>query len=84
MMSKQSCTCKQVLKTSLITLDSRWTFDLIYNLLQIADYIIDPMCRGIFAGDIKKLSVKSCLPMVYNLEENSGSIVKGVLFGKSK
>jgi protoporphyrinogen oxidase len=42
------------------------------------------MCRGIFAGDIKKLSVKSCLPMLYKLEENSGSIVKGLLFGKSK
>ncbi len=42
------------------------------------------MCRGIFAGDIKKLSIKSCLPMVYNLEENSGSIVKGLLFSKSK
>ena len=61
----------------------------IYNFIsrrlnsEIADFIIDPMCRGIFAGDIKKLSVKSCLPMLYNLEENSGSIVKGVLFGKS-
>ncbi|XP_028413980.1 LOW QUALITY PROTEIN: protoporphyrinogen oxidase-like [Dendronephthya gigantea] len=50
---------------------------------EVADYIIDPMCRGIFAGDIKKLSIKSCLPMVYNLEETSGSIVKGLLFGKS-
>jgi oxygen-dependent protoporphyrinogen oxidase len=55
-----------------------------YPWFQIADYIIDPMCRGMFAGDIKKLSIKSCLPMVYNLEENSGSIVKGLLFSKSK
>ena len=42
------------------------------------------MCRGIFAGDIKKLSIKSCLPMVYNLEETSGSLVKGLLLSKSK
>ena len=52
--------------------------------LQVANYIIDPMCRGIFAGDITKLSMKSCLPPVYNLEESSGSVVKGLLFGKGK
>lgn len=50
---------------------------------EIADYIIDPMCRGIFAGDIKKLSVKSCLPPIYNLEQTSGSVVKGTLLAKS-
>lgn len=45
---------------------------------------MDPMCRGIFAGDIKKLSVKSCLPQVYNLEKESGSVVKGMLMTKSE
>ena len=45
---------------------------------------MDPMCRGIFAGDIKKLSMKSCLPQVYNLEKESGSVVKGMLMTKSE
>lgn len=61
----------------------------IYNFIsrrynsEVADYIVDPMCRGIFAGDIKKLSMKSCLPPVYNLEKESGSVLKGMLMSKS-
>lgn len=61
----------------------QWYFYiLIVFFKKIADYLIDPMCRGIFAGDIRKLSLKSCLPMLYNLEKDSGSIVKGMLFAK--
>ena len=49
----------------------------------MAEYVIDPMIRGIFAGDVRELSVQSCLPPVYLFEKNHGSLVKGMLLTKS-
>ncbi|KAJ7384259.1 hypothetical protein OS493_022891 [Desmophyllum pertusum] len=49
---------------------------------EVAEYISDPLCRGIFAGDTRLLSLKSCFPPVYQYENQHGSIVKGVLFTK--
>ena len=49
---------------------------------QIADYLFDPMCRGIFAGRSDQLSVRSCFPQLYECERDSGSVVRGMLFGK--
>ena len=46
--------------------------------LQIADYIFNPVMRGIFAGDISKLSVKSCLPDLYEMEQTYGSMVRSM------
>jgi protoporphyrinogen oxidase len=37
---------------------------------------------GIFAGDIKALSVKSVFRMLWDLEEHHGSVVKGMFVGK--
>ena len=48
--------------------------------LQIADYIFNPVIRGIFAGDVSKLSVKSCLPDLYEMEQTYGSLVRAILF----
>ena len=48
---------------------------------QVADWLINPMCRGIFAGDSKLLSLKSCFPLLYGYEQNHGSIIKGMLRG---
>lgn len=41
--------------------------------------LIDPMASGIFAGDPEKMSLKSCFPKVYNLEQNYGSLIKGMI-----
>ena len=46
--------------------------------LQIADYIFNPVMRGIFAGDISKLSVKSCLPDLYEMEQTYGSMMRSM------
>ena len=46
--------------------------------LQVANLLIDPMVRGIYAGNVKQLSVKSCFRALYDLEQNHGSIVKGM------
>ena len=44
---------------------------------QITDYMVTALCRGIFAGDARKLSVRSCFPLLYNHEQKYGSIIKG-------
>ena len=41
--------------------------------------LIDPMASGIFAGDPEKMSLKSCFPKVYHLEQNYGSLIRGML-----
>ncbi len=48
-------------------------------MLQVADYAADPLCRGIFAGDCRQLSMKSCFPDVFNYEQTYGSVIKGAL-----
>ncbi|XP_078379655.1 protoporphyrinogen oxidase-like [Oculina patagonica] len=47
---------------------------------EVAEYLSDPLCRGIFAGDTRVLSLKSCFPPVHQYENQHGSVVKGVLF----
>ena len=52
---------------------------------EIAKFAIDPMVRGICAGDAKKISAKSFVagPM-FNLEQNYGSIFRGMMKRKLK
>ncbi|XP_064595579.1 protoporphyrinogen oxidase-like isoform X2 [Liolophura sinensis] len=47
---------------------------------EIAEYAIDPMCRGIYAGNSRELSVRSCFPPLYKCESEDGSIVRGMLW----
>ena len=47
--------------------------------LHIADYIFNPVMRGIFADDVSKFSVKSCLPDLYEMEQTYGSLVRAIL-----
>jgi len=49
---------------------------------EIADYMSDPLCRGIFGGDARELSLKSCFPILHEYEENHGSVVRGMMFSK--
>lgn len=44
--------------------------------------MIDPLCRGIYAGSSRSLSVKSCFPAFYDYELKHGSLIKGALFSK--
>ena len=48
-----------------------------------AEVFFDPMTLGIYAGDIRKLSMLSCFPSLKELEKKHGSITKG-LFKKKK
>lgn len=44
----------------------------------VAKYAVDPFCRGIFAGDCRKLSIKSCFSPLYLAEKKHGSVIKGL------
>eukprot|EP01135_Chromosphaera_perkinsii_P000303 Nk52_evm72s62 gene=Nk52_evmTU72s62 len=48
----------------------------------VADNLVSAMMGGIFAGDSRKLSVRSCLPLLYELEKDHGSVVKGMFLKK--
>ena len=41
--------------------------------------LIDPMASGIYAGNSELLSLKSCFPKIFNLEEKYGSLIKGMI-----
>ena len=51
-------------------------------VFKVAEYLSDPLCRGIFAGDTRLLSLKSCFPSVYQYENQHGSILKGAFLTK--
>lgn len=40
---------------------------------------IDPIASGIFAGDPERMSLKSCFPRVYALEEKYGSLIRAMI-----
>ncbi len=46
---------------------------------QLAERLIDPLISGIYAGDIRQLSFQSCFPFLYRLEQEHGSLIKGIL-----
>uniref|UniRef100_A0A665T2V6 Protoporphyrinogen oxidase n=1 Tax=Echeneis naucrates TaxID=173247 RepID=A0A665T2V6_ECHNA len=48
---------------------------------ELADIAVDSLCRGVFAGDCRKLSVRSCFPVLYNAEQRRGSLALGMLLG---
>jgi len=41
--------------------------------------LIDPMVTGIFAGDPDMMSLRSCFPLIYDLERKYGGLVRGML-----
>lgn len=51
---------------------------------QIAEKFIDPLCSGIYAGNIRNLSVRACFPLFYKWEQEHGSILKGMWRHKKK
>lgn len=47
----------------------------------LANYVINPLCRGIYAGDSRLLSAKSCFSVPFQLASNHGSLVRGMVKG---
>lgn len=46
--------------------------------IHAAEKLIDPLVSGIYAGDPKQLSLKSCFPFLYECEQKYGSIWQGL------
>ena len=49
-----------------------------------ADFLIDPLVSGIWAGDAKKLSIRSCFPKLWHFEKETGSVIGGAFRSKKK
>lgn len=43
---------------------------------------IDPLISGIYAGDIERLSIKSCFPQLLESEQKYGSLIKGFWYNR--
>ena len=41
--------------------------------------MIDPMASGVYAGDAHALSLKSCFPRIYEIEQEYGSLIRGLI-----
>ncbi len=54
-----------------------WEFVLRRFNYDVARLFFDPLVVGIFGGDVRKISVKSCFPNLKNWEEQFGSVTKG-------
>ncbi|XP_069074386.1 protoporphyrinogen oxidase [Pleurodeles waltl] len=48
---------------------------------ELADIAIDSLCRGVFAGDCRALSLRACFPMLYNAEQKRRSVILGMALG---
>jgi oxygen-dependent protoporphyrinogen oxidase len=48
---------------------------------EFLDYAVNPFISGVYAGNPDRLSVKSALPRLYQLEEEYGSLIKGMIKG---
>nr|XP_006115262.1 protoporphyrinogen oxidase [Pelodiscus sinensis] len=51
---------------------------------ELADIAIDSLCRGVFAGDCRALSVRSCFPVLFEAERRRRSVILGMALGGGK
>lgn len=48
----------------------------------LIERFIDPFISGIYAGNMRQLSLKACFPSLFQLEHDYGSIIKGLFLKK--
>ncbi len=46
---------------------------------EFSKYFLDPMASGIFGGDAKNLNLKYAFPRIYQIEQEYGSLFKGMI-----
>ncbi|XP_033621583.1 protoporphyrinogen oxidase isoform X5 [Fukomys damarensis] len=49
--------------------------------LKVASLAMDSLCRGVFAGNSRELSVRSCFPSLFHAEQSHRSVILGLLLG---
>ncbi|XP_044527900.1 protoporphyrinogen oxidase isoform X3 [Gracilinanus agilis] len=50
----------------------------------VASIAMDSLCRGVFAGDSRVLSVRSCFPSLFKAEQTHRSMLLGLLLGSGQ
>lgn len=66
------------------TEESVWDFARRRLGQKAAERFFDPMVLGIYAGDLKRLSVRSCFPALKRWEEESGSLTRALFKASDK
>lgn len=51
---------------------------------QVAEFLMDPLVSGIYAGDMSQLSMKACFPTFHKYEQEHGSVLKGLFKNATK
>lgn len=51
---------------------------------KIAETLVDPLTTGIYAGDIRQLSIRSCFSTLYRYEQEYGSVIRGMFANKEE
>ncbi|NWQ87953.1 PPOX oxidase, partial [Burhinus bistriatus] len=51
---------------------------------EVADIAVDSLCRGVFAGDCRALSVRSCFPTLFEAERRRRSVLLGLALSSRK
>lgn len=49
---------------------------------EVAEVAVDSLCRGVFAGDSRALSVRCCFPALFRAERRRGSVLLGLALGQ--
>uniref|UniRef100_I3M7X4 Amine oxidase n=1 Tax=Ictidomys tridecemlineatus TaxID=43179 RepID=I3M7X4_ICTTR len=52
--------------------------------LKVASLVMDSLCRGVFAGNSRELSIRSCFPSLFQAEQTHRSVILGLLLGAGK
>lgn len=50
---------------------------------EIAKYAIDPLCRGVFAGNARDISVMALAKRIHDVEKKYNSVIKGLLLDRN-
>ncbi|NXR12002.1 PPOX oxidase, partial [Semnornis frantzii] len=51
---------------------------------EVADVAVDSLCRGVFAGDCRALSVRCCFPALFQAERRRRSVLLGLALGSGE
>ncbi|XP_058395609.1 protoporphyrinogen oxidase isoform X2 [Diceros bicornis minor] len=51
---------------------------------EVASLAMDSLCRGVFAGNSRELSIRSCFPSLFQAEQTHRSVLLGLLLGAGR
>jgi protoporphyrinogen/coproporphyrinogen III oxidase len=70
--------CEPFIKKSLLEDESLYEFAKRRLGKEVAEFLIDPFTSGVFGADCRKLSVRSAMPLLREMEQEHGSLFKAI------